>query len=115
MYPKKLLYELGNTSFPDHLSHSLAANLSLALASYKISLNELSCQYVRAPLSLLKQLKSLSLWEVDKVLLSESSVGILIRNVGGLPGTCSGDPLLPRTKLPWQFAEEEWERGLWKL
>lgn len=67
------------------------------------------------PFSLFKQQKSLLLWKVDKVLSSESGVRILIRAVGGLPGTCCGDPSLGGTKLPCQFAEEEWERGLWKL
>lgn len=51
------------------------------------------------------------LWEVDRVLLSESGVRILIREVGGLPGTCSRDPLLARTKLPSQFPNNEWEKG----
>lgn len=55
LYSKKHLYELGNKSFPAHLSHLLVANVSLVLASYKRSLKEPSCQHVRAPLALLKQ------------------------------------------------------------
>lgn len=55
LYSKKHLYELGNKSFPAHLSHLLVASVSLVLASYKRSLKEPSCQHVRAPLALLKQ------------------------------------------------------------
>lgn len=55
---KGAFVQVGNMSLPEHLSHQLGGKQSLALASNKISAKGLSCQDVRAPLSLLKQQKS---------------------------------------------------------
>lgn len=92
-----------------------SADTSSKKISRKSDLEKKKIRMSELPFFLFKQQKSLLLWKVDKVLLSESGVRILIRAVGGLPGTCCGDPSLAGTKLPCQFAEEEWERGLWKL
>lgn len=104
---KGAFVQVGNMSLPEHLSHQLVGKQLLALASNKISAKGLSCQDVRAPLSFFMQQKFTLLWEVDKVLLSESRARILIRRGGGLLGTCSWDPSVTGTKLHVPFGKQD--------